>query len=128
MTRASATFWLLAFFVWIVAAPAGALPATVFFDGPTINGKPGYGVGPAMASSANAAGVPNVQPAGLQLVSSLDENNFSRALDPSTLVTVGNPTITSLTITSTWTLHNDTGTSLQNLYLVFERPKENGAV
>ena len=104
------------------------MPATVFWNGPTLEGKPGYGVGAATAASADAAGVPIVQPVGFQLHSDLDENDIGQALDPASLVTFGAPTISSLTITSTWTVHNDTGAGLSNLYLVFERPVANGDV
>ena len=114
--------------LWLLAAPAGALPVTVFWDGPTILGKPGYGVSSTTAGTASAAGVPIVQPVGVQVVSGLDENDIGRALDPATLVTTGSPTIISLSITSNWTVHNDTGTPLQNLYLAFERPIANGDV
>ena len=131
MRRASATFWLLAFSIWLAAAPASALPATVFWDGPTIEGRPGYGVGAANAASANAAGVPIVQPVGFQplslATSKLLADDIDRAIVPSSLLTTGSP-ITSLTLTSTWTEHNETGINLQNLYMVFERPIANGDV
>jgi hypothetical protein len=118
-------FRSLAFLLCLVAAPAGALPFTVFWDGPTINGNPGYGVSAATAAAAAAAGVPIIQPPTFQLI-----NNAlpTQSLLPSTLATHGSPTITSLTITSDWNVSNTNASGVQNLYLVFSRPVANGNI
>ena len=124
MKRVPRIFWPLAFVLFFVAAPAGALPGTVFWDGPTLAAGPGFGV---TAATAANAGVPILPGANFQLVPTLTRDSIDQALNPATLVTAGAPTITSLTITSTWTVLNDTQTPLQNLYLVFERPCANGS-
>jgi hypothetical protein len=113
----------LALLLCLVAAPAGALPYTVFWDGPTINGNPGYGVSAATAAAAAAAGVPIIQPTTFQLI-----NNPlpTQSLLPATLATQGAPTITSLTITSNWSAVNTT--AVDDLYVVFARPVANGNV
>lgn len=109
-----------------VAAPASALPVTVFWDGPTLGGEPGFGVSAATKNTANAAGVPTVLPGpGTELVSLPAPG---QALVVSSLVTFGAPTITSLTITSNWNVHNGTNATVNDLYLVFERPVANGNV
>lgn len=125
MKRVSRIFWPLAFVLFLVAAPAGAVPGTVFWDGPTLAAGPGFGVSAATAASA---GVPILPMANFPLAPTLTEDSIDQALDRTTLVTTGAPIITSLTITSTWTVLNDTQSSLQNLYLVFERPIANGSV
>lgn len=126
MKRVSPRWWLLTFALYLVAAPSRALPVTVFWDGPTLGGDPGFGVSAATKNAASTAGVPIVPPGpGTHLVSLPAPG---QALNPASLVTTGAPTITSLTITSTWNVHNNTASALQDLYLVFERPVANGDV
>ncbi len=106
---------------WVIAAsgllgalaaspsPARAL-ATVFWDA-------SLGVSQATATNANTAGVPVRSPVGSQPVAAPD---ITRAIDLSTLA-VGS----TANVTSNWTLSNNTGTTLQDLYLVFLKPLPN---
>lgn len=103
---------LLATAICLVAAPAGAAPFTVFWDGAA-----GLGVSQTTATNASAAGIPIVQAAGFQLVNGLQSADIDRVLDLSSLVIAG-----TANINATWSVVNDTGASLQDLYLVFEKP------
>jgi PEP-CTERM motif-containing protein len=96
-------------------SPANSLP-TVFFDREDFGLGAGVGMTQATANNAAAAGIPIVQPVGAQSVLSAPE--VIQSLDPSTL-SIG----ATATITSNWTIANDTGTSLQDLYLVFLQPE-----
>ena len=96
---------------------------TVFWDRADFGRRRGLGVSQATASSATAAGIPIVQLAGppsLVPATLPSDLEIDPTLDRS-LATVG---ATPATITSNWTVANDTGTtSLQNLYLVFLQPE-----
>jgi hypothetical protein len=96
------------------SSPAIASP-TVFFDREDFGRGAGIGMTQTTASNATAAGVPILQSSGTRPVTSGPE--LIQALDLSTL-RIG----TTATITSNWTLVNDTGADLQNLYLVFLKP------
>jgi len=87
------------------AAPARAV-GTVFFtsDGVT-------------QATANQAGVPVVTPSTAQPVPGLDKDDVLQSLDPSTFA-AGAPA----TVTSNWSLRNDTGANLQNLFMIFLSP------
>jgi hypothetical protein len=95
-------------------APASAV-GTVFFD--QVDFGLGAGRGSTQAT-ANNAGVPVVAPVSPRPVTGLDQEDIARSLDLSTL-SIG----ATAQITSNWTFHNDTGTTLQNLYLVFFQPE-----
>jgi hypothetical protein len=90
------------------SAPANAV-GTVFFDQVVA-------LGGVTQTTANNAGVPVVTPAG-QPVPGLDQDDILQSLDASTLA-VG----ATATVTSNWSVHNDTGASLQNLYMIFLQP------
>jgi len=108
-------FRLFAVAVCVVAAPAGAAPFTAFWDRAAFGSLPaGYGVSETTANNARVAGLPFVQPPGQPLS---DAPDIQHALDPSSLL-IGGPA----TITSNWSVFNDTGSTLENLYAVFVRP------
>jgi hypothetical protein len=115
MKRVLSSFGLSVLTVCLAMAPTGATASTVFWDGATIGGIPGYGVSQAMA---NAAGVPIRSAVGVGLLSLAASPEIAdRTIDLSS-VRLGPPA----TLTANWNVINDTGTSLQDLYLVFERP------
>ena len=100
----------------LTAAPAAALPATVFWDRADFGLGAGLGVSQATANSAQAAGVPIIQPGGLRPLSAAGSPEIGQSIAS---VALGDPA----NITENWSSLNDTGTSLQNLYLLFVQPK-----
>lgn len=97
----------------LTAAPAAALPATVFWDRADFGFGAGLGVSQA---TANSAGVPIIQPGGLLPLSAAGSPEIGQSIAS---VALGDPA----NITENWSALNDTGTSLQNLYLLFVQPK-----
>jgi len=104
---------------FVATVSANALPT--YWDREDFNGSgKGWGV---TAATANAAGVPIVDAPGLAAVPAALA--IGRVLDPSTLfvpVPLGSG---PATVTSTWTATNNTGSAIQNAYLVFARPETN---
>ncbi len=117
MTSVPSLSRLLFLALCLTAAPAAALPATVFWDRAAFGGfGEGLGVSQATADSARAAGVPILQSGGLLPLSAAGSPEIDQTIAS---VALGDPA----NITENWSALNDTGTSLQNLYLLFVQPK-----
>jgi hypothetical protein len=103
---------------WILAAcalvgafaisPSPARAVTVFWDA-------GLGVSQTTATNASVAGIPLRAPVGSQPL--VQDPTITRDLDESTLAFGA-----FATITSNWTVSNNTGTALQDVYAVFLTP------
>jgi len=117
MTSLPSLSRLLFLALCLTAAPAAALPVTVFWDRADFGGYgAGLGVSQATANSAQTAGVPIIQPGGLRPLSAAGSPEIGQSIAS---VALGDPA----NITENWSALNDTGASLQNLYLLFMQPE-----
>ena len=115
MKRVLLLFRLLTLALYLAAAPASALP-TVYWDAANVG--QGSSVSQAAANNAQAQGIPILtRPPGSVTLSQADSPEIEQALNTASIA-FGTPT----TFTSNWTAVNDTGTGLENLYLVFLHP------